>query len=458
VSTAGLHLNDAALALAIAGELNSVRPSIIYADPADARRFGTDAMATARRTPRAVSADHWSLLGTASSASPAMALTLARAELRGRLAEANVDREAAVQVAVPPALPVAALAPLLGALRADGITVVGFHDAASLTVAALGLQRSTLVVQLGQQHVAAARVVVESGEARTRALAVRRGSGAAALQQAWLQLASEAMVLRTRFDPLHDATSEQQLFDLLPQAWASATATGSATIELPAAGEPRKISLATEQFAHRAQSIYRDLLAALQEVRPVGAVDVLLDRALLELPGLRAKLDELRGCRVLTMSPGVAARAASLQQTMAAADGSVTLQRGHALWSTPLESPLELPRSDGTIAAQSPTHLLWEGRVVSLPRGRPIEVGREVDSAGVQVGEGVAGVSRLHCSLQRDERGVTLQDHSRYGTWLNDQRVVGRVNVLAGDRMRLGDPGIEFGFVAVGEADGPSQG
>jgi hypothetical protein len=30
--------------------------------------------------------------------------------------------------------------------------------------------------------------------------------------------------------------------------------------------------------------------------------------------------------------------------------------------------------------------------------------------------------------------------------------------VLAGDRMRLGDPGIEFGFVAVGEADGPSQG
>ena len=74
------------------------------------------------------------------------------------------------------------------------------------------------------------------------------------------------------------------------------------------------------------------------------------------------------------------------------------------------------------------------------------------------LGEGVAGVSRLHCSLQRDERGVTLQDHSRYGTWLNDQRVVGRVNVLAGDRMRLGDPGIEFGFVAVGEADGPSQG
>ena len=109
MSTAGLHLNDAALALAIAGELNSVRPSIIYADPADARRFGTDAMATARRTPRAVSADHWSLLGTASSASPAMALTRARAELRGRLAEANVDREAAVQVAVPPALPVAAL-------------------------------------------------------------------------------------------------------------------------------------------------------------------------------------------------------------------------------------------------------------------------------------------------------------------------------------------------------------
>jgi hypothetical protein len=458
VSTAGLHLNDAALALAIAGELHSVRPSVIHADPADARLFGSDAMAVARRTPHAVSVDHWSLLGSANPVSPAMALTLARAELGRRLAEANVDREALVQVAVPPALPVASLAALLGALRAEGIIVGGFHDAASLTVAALGLQRSTLVLQLGQQHVAAARVAVESGEARTRAVAVRRGSGAAALQQAWLQLASEAMVRRTRFDPLHDAICEQQLFDLLPQAWASASATGSATIELPAAGEPRRISLAAEQFAQRAQSVYRDLLAVLQEVRPVSTVEVLLDRALLELPGLRTKLDELRGCRLLTMSPGVAARAASLQQTTPATDGSVTLQRGHALWSTPLESPLELPRPDAAIAAPSPTHLLWEGRVVSLPRGRRIDMGREVDSAGVQVGEGVAGVSRLHCSLQRDERGVTLQDHSRYGTWLNDQRVLGRVNVLAGDRVRLGDPGVEFSFVAVGEADAPSQG
>ena len=458
MSTAGLHLNDAALALAIAGELHSVRPSVVHADPADERRFGTDASATARRTPRAVSLDHWSLLGAPNPALPATALKLAKAELRGRLAEAKVSREDSVQLAVPPALPVAALAPLLGTLRADGITVGGFHDSASLTVAALGLSRTTLVLQLGQQHVAAARVVVESGEARTRAVAVRRGSGTAALQQAWLQLASEAMVLRTRFDPLHDAASEQHLFDLLPQAWATATATGAATIELPAAGEARKVNLAAEQWAQRAQAVYRDLLAVLQELRPTGTVDVLLERSLLDLPGLRSKLAELRGCRLLTVGSGIAARAASLQQAAPADDGSVTLQRGHALWSTPLDMPEELPRLADSLAAQSPTHLLWEGRVVSLPRGRRIEVGREVDGAGVQVGEGVAGVSRLHCSLLRDERGVTLQDHSRYGTWLNDQRVLGRTNVLAGDRMRLGDPGIEFGFVAVGEADGPSQG
>ena len=458
MSTAGLHLNDAALALAIAGELHSVRPSIVHADPTDARRFGTDAVATARRTPRAVSAEHWSALGAANPALPGMALKLARAELRERLAVATVDGGAAVQLAVPPTLPAAALAALLGALRAEGITVGGFHDAASLTVAALALPRTTLVVQLGQQYVAAARVGVEAGEARTRAVAIRRGSGTAALQQAWLQLASEAMVLRTRFDPLHDAASEQQLFDLLPQAWATAAATGAAIIELPAAGESRQIQLAAEQFAHRAQDVYRDLLAVLQELRPSGIVDIVLDESLLELPGLRGKLAELRGCRLLTVSRGFVARAASLQQSAPDADGSVTLQRGHSLWSAPLEAPLEIPHSAETIAAQIPTHLLWEGRVVSLPQGRRIEVGREVDGAGVQVNEGVAGVSRLHCSLLRDGRGVTLQDHSRYGTWLNDQRVLGRINVLAGDRMRLGDPGIEFSFVAVGEADGPSQG
>jgi pSer/pThr/pTyr-binding forkhead associated (FHA) protein len=68
----------------------------------------------------------------------------------------------------------------------------------------------------------------------------------------------------------------------------------------------------------------------------------------------------------------------------------------------------------------------------------------------------LAGVSRWHCSLRNEAQATWLIDHSRHGTWLNDERVAGRAEVFAGDRIRLGDPGIELTLLAIETGDGAS--
>jgi pSer/pThr/pTyr-binding forkhead associated (FHA) protein len=39
---------------------------------------------------------------------------------------------------------------------------------------------------------------------------------------------------------------------------------------------------------------------------------------------------------------------------------------------------------------------------------------------------------------------VVVEDHSRYGTFVNDRRIESRATLRAGDVLRVGAPGCEF--------------
>jgi pSer/pThr/pTyr-binding forkhead associated (FHA) protein len=42
-----------------------------------------------------------------------------------------------------------------------------------------------------------------------------------------------------------------------------------------------------------------------------------------------------------------------------------------------------------------------------------------------------------------------VEDHSTYGTYVNDERAAGRVALRAGDVLRLGTPGISLELIRV---------
>jgi pSer/pThr/pTyr-binding forkhead associated (FHA) protein len=64
------------------------------------------------------------------------------------------------------------------------------------------------------------------------------------------------------------------------------------------------------------------------------------------------------------------------------------------------------------------------------------------------------GISREHCTLVREDSAAWLEDHSTYGTLVNGERISGRVELRAGDRLRLGSPGVDCELVRVVVDDG----
>lgn len=458
MSILGLHLDDAAFAVARDGApLGTAAPSIVHADPADAARYGAPAMDIARRAPHRVSYGHWAAFGAfagaTDEAAARAAFAVARAELRQRVAPqlAPGDR---LQIAVPAALDAAALGWVLAACRQESLPVAGFHDAAALAVAALGLEGEVIVPAVGLTQLSATRVVVADGEARRRATRVSREAGLLSVQQRWLEMIAEAMVLRSRFDPLHEAASEQRLYDLLPAAAARAAREGSATIELPAGASSCAVTLSRDQFAAAARPLTRALAASIDALRPDGASPtVLLSAALLELPGLVEALSAVPGVRLYAMDAALVARAASMLPVAADAPVAAHVDEVPFRRGVPVMAPIDeaRPIEVATEAMRAaPTHVLWRGATIALPPGAALEIGREPAADGIRLDEGLAGVSRLHCTLRHGPDGVQVIDHAAYGTWLNGHRVAGRARLAAGDRLRVGDPGVEFALIAVG--------
>jgi hypothetical protein len=110
-----------------------------------------------------------------------------------------------------------------------------------------------------------------------------------------------------------------------------------------------------------------------------------------------------------------------------------------------------MPRSFGTTC---PTHVILDGRahaigdqplVLGLGGGDPaLAADRRIALTGSS-----AGISRSHCTLARRDGNVFVRDLSRYGTFVNGERVDGEAVVGAGDRLRIGTPGIVLELVAV---------
>ena len=85
-------------------------------------------------------------------------------------------------------------------------------------------------------------------------------------------------------------------------------------------------------------------------------------------------------------------------------------------------------------------------------------IGRSPAGPGaISLPDGLAGVSRRHCTLAPEGNDVVLLDHSSFGTFVNGERVAERVRVRAGDRVRLGDPGVELALLAVNDPANPPK-
>jgi hypothetical protein len=456
MSIFAIELSDRSLALARDGYVLSAAPSAIF-DGSGPEASGTDAWNAVRRQPTSTSTRHIGSVLSDSTTSQRGA-TLLAADLSRRFAQTAPLAGERVWIAVPVRVDPRGLGTALGIGRGLSLQVDGFVDAATVGVAALGLEKNAVVLELGLHHLAATAVESDGKQARRRRSIVGDRGGLIELYDAWLKLISTAMVKRTRFDPLHVADTEQQLFDAMPGLIGEVAATGGATAAVNVGGTRHEVSLSRDQFAESAQPVYREILRLLHALRPAGVtVSLVVPELVASLPGLRESLEQFVGCELIAVADGFAAAATSVMSLPQAGDAqSVRLLRRLPSRAQSVLEPLvsRQPLGAGQLAtdAAPASHVLYEGRAHMLG-DNPLIVGRAPASTpAIELPEGLAGVSRRHCTLVRNGGELLLVDHSQFGTFVNGERVSERVRVHAGDRIRLGEPGVELSLIAVGAA------
>jgi len=450
-----IELDDRALAFARDGRVVSSAPSAVW-DGSTGEPAGTNAWNALRRHPTATSTRH---LGTLLSQTVPTdrSIALVATELVRRLAAQPPGADERVWIAAPARAPERGLSAVLSIARTLSLPVDGFVSAAAASVSALQLEQTAIVLELGLHHVAATSVDRDGAQVRRRRTVLADRSGLMAFYQGWLELVSTTMVKRTRFDPLHDAVTEQQLFDSLA-SWAhQAALEGSVNAVLAKGAERFTVTLTRDQFAQAGRNLHRQIVRLLHELRPAGApVALVIPAMACALPGLRDELEQFAACELICVPDGYAAAAvAALDLPARLPHEPVRLLR-----KIPVSSHGGDPVSRVTLGENrtaSPTHLLLDGQVHALGRV-PLVLGRSpVGPRTLQLSEGLAGVSRRHCTFVADENAVVLLDHSSFGTFVNGERVAERVRVRAGDRVRLGDPGVDLALLAVSASSADGQ-
>jgi hypothetical protein len=455
--TLALEINDVGLILAADGELLVEEPGYAMLDGRDPET-GAAAARRARLNPLFVETRHWQDLATTTLVRPMPAAAtyaeVAHAQLAS-LVRPHLARDAGVLLAVPAWYTREQLALLLGVAQEAGLRPVGLVDAALASAALEPAPESLLQLEL-TLHRGVLSVLDHGGELRRTRYEVLPQHGWLALQQAWLDLIAAAFVRKTRFDPLHEAVNEQRLCDGLPGWLATLENAPTVTLEMHAGGATHSVELAREEFAAAASRIYDGLAQALQRARPAGGpLHLRLSHRLVGLPGFGERLAELRDCEVTRLPRGAAALGAlAYERTLRRDPGAVVLVQRLPVPLRTGTSPTARPAAAAVPAEDRPTHVVLQSRSWMI-RHEPLTIGSAVPAGrrALAIAAG-PGISRVHCTLTRGEDGVWLEDLSTYGTLLNGERVRGRVGVRTGDRLRIGNPGVECELVRVVDDDG----
>lgn len=443
----GIEIADTALVAVRDGVRLAASPGIALTEPG-ALLVGEQAAAGARLKPMHATDRFWSDLSTDTwvpdTEPPLSHADLAWAHLGAVWRAVAREGDTAV-LAVPGSMRLHQVGLLLGIARRIGMPVAGVVDAGVAACAGLAARATVLHLDV-QFHQAVLTEMQGAHLLRRRHVEVAPRAGQKAMHAAWAALIAETMVRRTRFDPLHQATTEQQLHERLPGWLAGLTEHPSVDAVMEAGGATFAATVRRDQFALAAEAWYAQLAELVESGRRAGesATLALSARAAL-LPGLAARL--AAGDLEAVALPDIAAAAAAAARAddigpAEPATLAVALARSLPIAAVAAKRP-------GRRVAVRPTHVILAGRAHAIDE-RPLVLG-----TGSGLGRHVtldgqtAGISRAHCTLVREPEGVVLKDHSRHGTFVNGERAEGATTLAAGDRLRLGTPGIVLELVAV---------
>jgi hypothetical protein len=274
------------------------------------------------------------------------------------------------------------------------------------------------------------------------------GNGLSKLYRRWVDAIAEEFVRSTRFDPLHQAATEQELYDRLPGVLTQLCANPSVYFEMTGGSKVYHVTLTGDLFYKKGAPVFEEMRRLVGRFYDrygkagPGPVLMLTDR-IVRLPGMKDMFAEIENCNIIELQPGSGA--------MGILRFSRRLFEQHAGNSAPFLTSRPLPAA-GPLSYEEPrrqperqkrpSHILYRNFAYPITE-KPLIVGLEGVSgeSGIQIQGQIAGVSRKHCAVQLQGNKVVLNDYSTDGTFVDENPVTGKMILLLGQTVRVGTPG-----------------
>ncbi len=446
-----LHIDDTRIALATPG----TPADVCYAEPAfcwingNSMTTGEHARRVQRKHPRLVKDRYVYRLSTEPLADTRFD-QLTPADLLAEQLEHAVAKSpspiTSLVLATPGYMATDNLGVLLGVCQALSLPVRGLVDASVAAVRSEAPERAIVQVNLGLHAAVVSSISVSGGSASLVRHEVLDGHGVLAIRNNIATAVAAAFVKQSRFDPLHDAESEQLLDAQLDTWFAAIEGRDELVLELPFAGTTHQATLAGVDFMAAFSAHYQRIADSIRAAYGSGQPLLVQLGAGCQLPGIEEFIQARTGSIVMRLPvdatiDGALARRSEIESTGA----------GQLVTQLPLDqAPLKIEPVATERSAQAPTHLLVaaEAHPIGL---EPISIGTgsQAGSRRITVEGATAGVSQNHCAVRFEGEHCVVTDHSRYGTFLNGHAISGSAVLQSGDILRVGTPGEEFRLIRV---------
>ncbi len=274
------------------------------------------------------------------------------------------------------------------------------------------------------------------------------GNGLSKLYRGWVDAIAEEFVRSTRFDPLHQAATEQELYDRLPGVLTQLCRNPSVYFEMTGGSKVYHVTLTGDLFYKKGAPVFEEMRRLVSRFYDrygkagPGPVLMLTDR-IARLPGMKDMLAEIENCNSIELEPG--SGALGILRSMRLMFEQQAGNSAPFLTSRPL--PAESPISHEELrqlpeVQKRPSHILYRNFAYPITE-KPLIVGLEgvPGKLGIQIQGQIAGVSRKHCAVQLQGNKVVLNDYSTYGTFVDENPVNAKMILWLGQTVRVGTPG-----------------
>ncbi len=359
-----------------------------------------------------------------------------------------------IVMAVPSFYDRAQLGLILGIAQELGMPVKGFVPLSLAASSHVCPEKMLLYLDIHLHRIEV--IYLEQSEHLTiRDSATTAEKGLHHLYRNMVDMIAQEFVRSTRFDPLHQAASEQELYDRLPGILSHFQYNSSMVFEIAGGSAPYSIVLERDSIIHSAEPVYSEVLRLvnrMQSKRGDGQTPLALQLShrLSRLPGCKAMLAAIKGAQVIDLDRGAAAMGVpQIWHQLADKDNNEGISFFTSRPWQPQQQTDDLLPLAGKPAPTKPTHLLY--RSIAYPiTDKPLTIGRDQGSErnDITISGESAEVSPRHCTIALQGGETVLCNVSNYGTYVDGEKVAGSAALKLGQVIRVGSPGEHLQLIA----------